>query len=394
MPGEATTFHTVELDQCQPEPLSARVVEGKLSHFLMIFDPSASMTEVYVPSAQCATCHDPFRDESYAVTHAQAHGGKAAVPAAEASSQGCADCHHDFLYTKFKFAKGIGRCFNRTIPAVDFTASLRTFGAPVYSATTYGPRPYAKESFDLALQKVIDVDGSSPLDQTLLSASKDWFAAEGRLGVVIVSDGKGMGDNEVLAAKELADRYGDRICLYTVQIGDDPVGAQVLGAIALASRCGVAVNGDALLPPRAMQEFVRQVFLRPAHQEEKGDRPVPALDASGSAPADVLFDFDRATLKPEGQALLDQLASLLRDNPGMRLAIGGHTDSTGTLSHNQTLSRQRAEAGLAYLVSQGIAKERIKVSWHAADQPVASNNNAAGRAKNRRLECKLLSPDD
>lgn len=410
MPAVAKTFHSLDLGHCQPEPVKAGM-ERRVEHFLMILDPSASMTEAYSPSQQCAACHQDFGDPTQASRHAEAHRGDAAPPAgAETTPQGCTACHHDFLFTKFNFAKEISRCFNQTIPVLDFSGSLRTFGSPVYTATTYGPLPYDKSQFDLALQKVVDVDGASPLDQTLLNAAKDWFAAEGRMGVLVISDGKGMGENEVLAAKELVGRYGDRVCLYTVQIGDDAAGAEVLREISRAGQCGAAVNGDTLLEPNTMGEFVRQVFLQAAtgSADTDGDgvaddqdacpdtKPGRPVDAQGCwqllALADLLFEFDRYTLKPEGMAILDQVVTHLQENPGLRLAISGHTDNVGTRPYNDELSRQRAEAGLAYLVKKGIARERIDLSWHGFTKPKESNEAAAGRARNRRIEFSFSMP--
>lgn len=410
MPMVAKTFHSFSLDQCKPVPKVNGMVK-KVDHFLMIFDPSASMTEPYAASSPCASCHQNFGDDSFAVSHVEAHGG-GLVDAKDSSTvaQSCVGCHRDYLHTKFKFAKELALCLNKSIPEIDFVGSLRSFGSPIYTQVAYGPLPYDRSQYDLALQKIIDVDGASPLDQTLIHTTKDWFAAEGPMAVLIVSDGKDMGDEEVLAAKELVRRYVDRVCLYTVQIGNDDTGRDVLQKISTAGKCGGSLNGDTLLDSGKMTDFVRQVFLTSAdasgdsdgdgvadvNDECPGTKPGTEVDERGCwklvLMADVLFAFDRHDLMPEGMAVLDKVVDFLKENDPLTLEISGHTDNVGSQAYNEQLSRQRAMAGQAYLVSKGIAKERIKASWHSFNQPVASNETVEGRALNRRVEFKFSKP--
>jgi len=106
--------------------------------------------------------------------------------------------------------------------------------------------------------------------------------------------------------------------------------------------------------------------------------------------ADTFFDFDKATLKPDGQAKLDDLASQLQ---GMNLEVViavGHTDSVGADAYNQKLSLRRAEAVKGYLVSKGIDTNRVYTEGKGESQPVADNKTAAGRAKNRRVEIEVV----
>jgi len=105
----------------------------------------------------------------------------------------------------------------------------------------------------------------------------------------------------------------------------------------------------------------------------------------------IYFDTDKAVIKPESKPTLDEMAKLLRGEPGLNVFIVGHTDSQGGYEHNMTLSRQRAEAVAAALTrSYKIAKTRLRtagVGWLA---PVGSNASDDGRALNRRVE--LVSP--
>jgi OOP family OmpA-OmpF porin len=106
--------------------------------------------------------------------------------------------------------------------------------------------------------------------------------------------------------------------------------------------------------------------------------------------ADALFDFDKAVLKPDGKAKIDDLATKLKDiNLEVIIAVG-HTDSVGSDAYNQKLSIRRAEAVKAYLVSKGIETNRVYTEGKGEKQPVASNKNSAGRAKNRRVEIEVV----
>ena len=106
--------------------------------------------------------------------------------------------------------------------------------------------------------------------------------------------------------------------------------------------------------------------------------------------ADVLFDFDKSVIKPEGKAKLDDLADKVKAvNLEVVIAIG-HTDSIGSDAYNQKLSVRRAESVKAYLVSKGIEPNRIYTEGKGEKQPVASNKTKEGRAKNRRVEIEVI----
>lgn len=117
--------------------------------------------------------------------------------------------------------------------------------------------------------------------------------------------------------------------------------------------------------------------------------PAPTSEKVSFA-ADAFFDFDKATLKPEGKAKLDQLASQLGGiNLEVIIAVG-HTDSVGTDAYNQKLSVRRADAVKAYLVGKGVESNRVYTEGKGEKQPVADNKTAEGRAKNRRVEIEVV----
>ena len=127
----------------------------------------------------------------------------------------------------------------------------------------------------------------------------------------------------------------------------------------------------------------------PAPAPAAAPAPKPAATKVTYA-ADAFFDFDKAVLKKEGKAKLDDLADKVKGiNLEVVIAVG-HTDSTGPDGYNQKLSVRRAEAVKAYLVSKGIESNRIYTEGKGLTQPVADNKTREGRAKNRRVEVEVV----
>jgi outer membrane protein OmpA-like peptidoglycan-associated protein len=104
----------------------------------------------------------------------------------------------------------------------------------------------------------------------------------------------------------------------------------------------------------------------------------------------VLFDFDKAVLKPAARTQLAAVVQALKDQPSLRVQVAGHTDSVGSDAYNMRLSQRRAEAVVNYLIqSSPTARENFVVEWFGKRQPIASNDTAEGRAQNRRVEITL-----
>lgn len=104
----------------------------------------------------------------------------------------------------------------------------------------------------------------------------------------------------------------------------------------------------------------------------------------------IFFDVNKFELKPNSQVELDRLAQLLTENPTISIEIGGHTDNVGKPSDNITLSNNRAKAVVTYLLSKGIAAQRLTAKGYGETKPIADNSTEAGRALNRRTEMKVV----
>jgi len=100
----------------------------------------------------------------------------------------------------------------------------------------------------------------------------------------------------------------------------------------------------------------------------------------------VLFDFNKSTLQPASDPVLQQILDLLKKNPTQKIEVQGHTDNVGADAYNQTLSEARAKAIATWLTQHGIAADRLTAKGFGKTRPVADNATDGGRAKNRRVE--------
>jgi outer membrane protein OmpA-like peptidoglycan-associated protein len=103
----------------------------------------------------------------------------------------------------------------------------------------------------------------------------------------------------------------------------------------------------------------------------------------------VLFDFDKSDLTPAAKAQLDTLMDKLRNADVVSIKVIGHTDSKGSDAYNQALSERRASSVAAYLLSQGLAPNKLTSEGRGESEPVADNATDEGRAENRRVELHI-----
>ena len=142
------------------------------------------------------------------------------------------------------------------------------------------------------------------------------------------------------------------------------------------------------------QQLVSEVAqaLNPTYSVRNGLRVAvreQALVDQALAQRIVEFEAGSAVLRPEGLKILDEMALALSQLQGKRIEVIGHTDALGHRQGNISLSLARAQAVKAYLVSKGLPADRLQTSGMGPDQPVASNDNEAGRARNRRIEFRV-----
>ncbi len=231
--------------------------------------------------------------------------------------------------------------------------------------------------------------------------------------------------------------FGDRLCIYTVVVGNDAFGREEMEQIAREGQCGFAVNEEATRSRVAMTNYVESVFFtKVADQDRDGvldpsdqcpDTPrgvqvdargcplrVKAIDSDGDGVLDnadkcpgtpsgarvdargcwtlqgVKFETDKWDIKPAYYSLLDAVVDVLERNPSLRVQVQGHTDNIGTANYNQGLSEKRAQSVAEYIRRKGISKQRLNNVSYGLTRPVVSNKTPKGRAENRRVQMKLI----
>jgi outer membrane protein OmpA-like peptidoglycan-associated protein len=137
----------------------------------------------------------------------------------------------------------------------------------------------------------------------------------------------------------------------------------------------------------------------PAPQPAPAPAPKPAPEPVREVPqaiqkammdlSDILFAFDRFNLTPEAVVELDKVTAWLRENPTVKVEIGGHTDSEGTTDYNLRLSESRARSVREYFTEHGVAAGRLTSKGYGESQPIATNDTPEGRRLNRRVELKI-----
>jgi OmpA-OmpF porin, OOP family len=310
---------------------------------------------------------------------------------------------------RMEFAEGITRGMAATIPDIKLTAGLRNFGGFKGEEKTelvYGMTSFNRDDFTKALDTLGLPVGRTPLGRTIEAAGEDLKGLPGKSAVIIVSDFqdiKGIDDirpdTAIASAAAVRAQYGDRICIYAVQIGKaPPPGGETLAqAVVREGKCGIAVNAEDIKTPAAMADFVETVFLGPPAparaeqppppaviQEEKQAEAAAAPVAEPVAFENIHFDFDKYNLKPEAKAILDKLGEYMKENSEATVLIEGHCDERGTAEYNMALGQRRASSAEKYLVSLGVEKKRIKTVSYGESRPLDPAHNEEAWAKNRR----------
>ena len=169
----------------------------------------------------------------------------------------------------------------------------------------------------------------------------------------------------------------------------DVAAARAAAASAEAEAAAKAANAQAQAAKKAAANAVQEKEALRARLLEQFNRVLPTTDTPRGLVlnmGDVLFNVGKADLLPPAQLALARLSGILSNYPSLHLSIEGYTDSTGAADFNQKLSEKRADSVQTYLAAQGIPTDSMTATGLGPADPVADNNTAAGRQKNRRVE--------
>lgn len=280
-----------------------------------------------------------------------------------------------------------------TLPPLKMQAGLHVFGPTETgnmddSKLIYGMTDYNAAALASAV-KGVEVGGLTPLAKPLLKSAADLKASKGKIAVIIVSDGiDTYQKSPVEAAELLKNTFGDRICIYTILIGNSPEGKKVLADVAAAGKCGFATTERAVASSQGMAEFVEQVFLEkePVAPVAVKPAPAPVQEKTITMNLNVQFDFDKDNVRPSAQDHLKEFADFMKAHPQTTAVIEGHTDNYGSEAYNNLLSLRRAESVKKYLVMKfNIDPARLTTKGYGFSRPIATNKTEQGRQENRRV---------
>ncbi len=313
--------------------------------------------------------------------------------------------------TKFNVEKQTLHNINKSIPEnIKLSSGLRTFGFGFCSNDLVQDiSSYSTNAVQSSLDQAECASGGSPMEDALSAASTDLDKAPGNIALLVISDGHQISSRALTATQDLEDKFGDRLCVYSVWVGneDNQEGKAFLQGLSAIAGCGTGITAAELNSSPAVASFVEgmlfdKTVLTPVvatvNNDTDGDGVINSRDkCPGTSKGakvnsqgcwsfnELEFGFDKATVPAQYTSLFDNAVHILEVSPSMTVQIEGHTDSRGAASYNQGLSVRRAQAVKDHLVSKGIDANRITVKGFGESTPLATNDTEAGRAENRRV---------
>ena len=318
--------------------------------------------------------------------------------------------------TKFSVEKEILNRMNQTIPDIKLTSGIRSFGfGPClswgFTQLNLPVENYSKSTFGQGIDSLSCSGGGTPMSEAITAAAPDLSSLNGNTALIILSDGNSQ-ETAINSVQALKQQLGDKLCVYTVWVGNkqDSNGQILLQQMADASGCGFSTTAENVASNSDMAGFVQHVFLKsgtPTPVATDGDDDLDGvLNSKDRCPhtpklatvniqgcwsiKNILFDTDKSTIRSAYLSELDDVVAIIKDNPGLKIEVQGHTDSTGPAEYNMKLSKRRANAVRDYLVGQTGDPDALTARGYGETEPIDTNHTAAGRQNNRRVDLKIL----
>jgi OmpA-OmpF porin, OOP family len=297
------------------------------------------------------------------------------------SSMGAA--HRKYKKTNYEMEKEALAAGYSRLPDLGYNVGIYNF-SPSWKEI------YPVQKFDAAKiseamkQLPAKSSGRTPLVAGLEKLEGVLKGVSGKTVVYIFSDGgweqKSSGKDPGDKTAELARKYN--VCFIVISYAEDPDGVKRVKDMGRANACSRVIPFDS---------YITNPYyaLGPLYYT-KSETSVETLSEKkikGIKVGNINFDYDTFALKPQEKEELNQLGKFLQDNPKAFVAVQGFCDNKGTPEYNMELSRRRAEGVTDYLVKNfKMDSGRVVTMWYGEANPVASNDTAEGRAKNRRVE--------
>jgi len=299
----------------------------------------------------------------------------------------------------FPNAKALTRSFVAAMPEADapaeraggYSAGSVGFGGDDRNAAPLAPFDRGGLAAKAASLEIMGdfsgTGGTTPLDAVIREAAASLDGRSGQAALVVFSDG--LPDNEAAAlraAQALIASRADLVCIHAVQSGTDPTGQAFLKRLSDLTDCGSLRNEGTITTEYEVQQLARVVFAGPA--------PLPQVAAASPCAGvfrlrGIEFEFDNDEITEASKPVLKIVVEQLAMCPEIRITVGGHTDAIGSEEYNNDLSYRRANKTRDYFVEGGVDASRLEAEGFGELVPIASNDSADGRARNRRVD---LSP--
>lgn len=190
------------------------------------------------------------------------------------ASHSMASRFQDTGHSHFSYAKDIISRMNQMLFDMALTGALRTFGhgtclpkAKTLLINTVDT--HTTERLEKGLATVACDGGPSPLASAIRAASQDLSSTRGPIAMIIISDGRDMGHPPVAAARRMKSRFGARLCIHSILVGNDRQGESLLKRVARAGQCGLYVNADELASADDMANYVESIFFTRTYDDDR-----------------------------------------------------------------------------------------------------------------------------
>lgn len=204
---------------------------------------------------------------------------------------------------------------NQTMPDMELQAGLRTFGhsSTISAENTvlwYGLEPYTASGLTAGLDKVSKAGGNSFMDQAIQAATQDLAATDGDIVLIILSDGQHMDGEPIKATKQMKDQFGERLCIYSIQVGgakgEGGEGNLFMEALAGIGICGESFSADELASESMVTEFVTAAFFTPRKDSDK-DGVFDDADKCPGTPLNVQVDASGCPIDSDADGVADYM---------------------------------------------------------------------------------------
>lgn len=287
---------------------------------------------------------------------------------------------------------------NATLPNLNWQAGIYTFTPGFSSKSLENITPiqtYNKQVFANAIDNLpAEPKGPTLLQNGLRELENVLAGMTGRTAVFVFTDGQYSHANGVVKPSALAKTIVEKndVCFYVIDTGAGKKGDDAIKAIASVNECsGTIPFADLLGHP---EKLTNALFVVEEIEvvEVVTDKETMIVEEVGDTVIayewkNILFDFNKADIRPDDLDDLAVMTTFLIENPNTRLVLAGYADSIGTPEYNLKLSERRAVAVRDFLAKDaGIDKDRITVSGFGEKEPLESNMYKAGRQQNRRVQ--------